>query len=367
MKHPAAELDFLFSKEYPQTKGTAMSAVLEYIHAPTTYGDEALSIIDEYRSVVDDRTRVDELDREFPYYAQYLGMNSVYLADLSDNLSGAFKWRGAFVGALNLQAQGAEHLVVPSAGNHARGAVLAAKALDMRVTVAVPSSAPSMKKEGIKELWGSPKLRVAVAGQTFDQSLAWAQSQDGALLHPYDDRFVMAGQGTVVDDVLAQAPETKHIVTPLGGGGLAAGMLLRLEELGRTDIVVHGAEAEGSNSTSRSMARRERTKAEQPNQRFGGSCVRSIGSLAYETFCANPQFHVVHVPNGDVDTLSNSYLHGRQDLLRNDTPNFEPTSLVAVAALKQLTELRGRIVVLGTGKNDAIYPHQQSTSRRLYI
>jgi threonine dehydratase len=344
-----------------------MSALLEYIHAPTTQSDEAFSIIDSYRSSVDDRTRVDEFEREFPYYAQRLGLEGVLLADLSDNTGGSFKWRGALVGALAQQERGVSHLIAPSAGNHARGAVLAAKALDMRITVAVPSTAPSLKKEGIKKLWDSPQLNVTVAGATFDESLTWALKEHGELLHPYDDMSVIQGQGTVVDDVLAHAPETRHIVTPVGGGGLAAGILLRLRDLGRTDIIVHGAEAEGSNSATRSLARHERTRAERPNMRYGGSAVQTIGKLAFETFQNSSQFHLVKVPDYDVDELSDLYLQGQYDLLRTNTSNFEPTSLVAVAALKQLRDLRGTVTVLGTGQNDSVYPKYSTNSRRLFL
>jgi threonine dehydratase len=344
-----------------------MSALLEYVYAPTTQCDEAFSIIEGYRSDMEDRTRVDELEREFPYYTQLLGLEGILLADLSDNLGGSFKWRGALVGALAQQEQGASHLIAPSAGNHARGAVLAAKALDMRVTVAVPSSAPTLKKEGIKKLWDSPQLNVTVAGSTFDKSLTWALRQKGEILHPYDDISVIRGQGTVVDDVLAQAPDTKHIITPVGGGGLAAGILLRLQELGRNDIIVHGAEAEGNDSTSKSLASGLHEHADSPNVRFGGSAVKSIGRLAYDTFRSSRQFNVVRVPSCDVDELSDLYLDGRRELLRDDTPNFEPTSLVAVAALRQLRALQGQITVLGTGRNDSVYPTRSLNTRRLFF
>jgi threonine dehydratase len=156
-------------------------------------------------------------------------------------------------------------------------------------------------------------------------------------------------------------------VTPVGGGGLAAGILLRLRDLGRTDIIVHGAEAEGSNSATRSLARHERTRAERPNMRYGGSAVQTIGKLAFETFQNSSQFHLVKVPDYDVDELSDLYLQGQYDLLRTNTSNFEPTSLVAVAALKQLRDLRGTVTVLGTGQNDSVYPKYSTNSRRLFL
>jgi threonine dehydratase len=343
-----------------------MSVALEHSPAPTISKD-TFSIIDAYRTDFDDHTRVDELEREFPYYTKRLGCDGVLLADLSDNTSGAFKWRGALLGTLALEEQGATHIVAPSAGNHARGAVMAAKTLGLDVTVAVPSSAPTRKKEGIRELWPSHRVRVEVAGRTFDESLAWALGQHASLLHPYDDPHVVRGQGTVVDDVLNIAPETRHLVVPVGGGGLATGILNRLSELGRSDIVVHLAEAPGNDSTTKSLAARRRQNAERPNPRFGGSAVKQIGNLAYHAFTHHKNVHVVRVPETDVDELSDLYLHGRSDLLREDTPTFEPTSLVAVAALKQLTSLQGQVTVLGTGRNDSVYPAPNDKRRRLWF
>lgn len=333
-----------------------MTIALERPTPQLRYADEALAIIDRYRREVNDRTRVEPLDAEFPYYAQRLGLHGIELADLSDNTSGAFKWRGAFVGASQLKEQGADHLIAPSAGNHARGAILAAKALDMFVTVAVPSSAPHAKREGLKTLWNSHKLRVVTAGNVFDESLAWALQQDGTLLHPYDDGYVIAGQGTVADDILRLSPQAKTVVLPVGGGGLAAGVMQRLTQLGRTDVQVVLAEAEGSNSLSNSLLRYELANADRPNPRFGGSAVRQIGRRAYQTYLDYPNASLVSVPEQAVDTLSELYVDGRRELLRGNTPNFEPTSLVAVAALEQLPQTNGKTVVLATGQNDTIYP-----------
>lgn len=333
--------------------------------AQTINGSEAYKIIDYYRPIVHDHTRAETLSTEFPYYSQALGLSAVTLVDLSDNMSGTFKWRGAFVGALQLKEQGVQHMVVPSAGNHARGAVLAAKALDMDVTIAVPTSAPPAKRQRLSELWDSHHLHVVTAGTTFDDSLAWARTQPGNLLHPYDDPTVISGQGTVVDDMLELVPDVRHIVTPIGGGGLATGIRQRLAELGRDDITLHIAEAEGSNSLRNSLRAGELTDADAPNIRFGGSCVRRTGQAAFELFHAQQSCSIIQVPDSDVDELSYWYDLSRHELLRTDLPNFEPTSLVAVAALKQLRHLENRVAVVGTGTNDTIYPNKQPNQYRI--
>lgn len=200
-------------------------------------GDEALANIDSYRHSVEDHTTVESLDQEFPYVAYELGLTAATLVTACDNLSRAFKWRGALAGATMLAEQGAKRLVAPSTGNHARGSVLASKLLGLPITVAVPTTAPEKKRQGIRELWDDPALlSICEVGTTFNESLDWALQQNLSVLHPFDSRDVIAGQGTVVDDIPREQPEVETIVTPVGGAGLLAGILSRLYELGRDDV-----------------------------------------------------------------------------------------------------------------------------------
>lgn len=341
--------------------------LLAHTHQPSyTRGDDALAIIDTYRQRVEDEVRVEPLDREFPYYAHVLGHSGVYLAHFEDNVTGSFKWRGAVVGAHTLVDQGATKLLVPSAGNHVRGAVWAARQLQVPVTAVVPSSAPPKKQHQVRELWDDPRLTMEVRGATFDESLDWALEQgDGTMLHPYGPE-VQPGQGTIVDDILAARPDVQTIIAPIGGSGLVAGMLARLAELGRYDIMVVGAEAEGSNSLRRSILAGELRQADRPNKRYGGSAVHMVSESAFEVCNLAPNFGIISVPDEDVDELIDCYDTGRRELIREATPNLEPTSLVAVAALRQYTEHKVTVVV-GTGQNDTLYPEHAPTAKKVWM
>ena len=316
-------------------------------------GNEALRIVNSYREQVEDRPRIESLDKEFPSYAQILGDNAIRLFRADKNKTGAFKWRGAIVGATLLAEQDAQHILVPSAGNHARGAVWAARELGLAVTAVVPTTAPPQKSEKLRELWDDPRLAIEIVGESFDESLAWALAQtEGKILHPFGE-LVIPGQGTVVDDVLARFPDVENIVTAIGGGGLAAGMLRRLEELGRTDIHVIGAEAEGSNSARKSLAAGDLQPADAPNARYGGSAVRTMGQHALDIFARSSNFQILPVPESDVNELIELYTYDREQSGRQAWPNLEPTSLVAVAAMRQ--QIRSRpTVVIATGHNDVL-------------
>ena len=336
----------------------------EYLHVS---GDTALAIIDDYRREVDDRTSVDLLSDEFPYYAEAMGLAGVKLMNLTDNMAGAFKWRGAMVSTHVHASEGVQHLVAPSAGNAARGGVFSALAHDTRLTVAVPRNAPRPKREGIRALTDSRLVGVKVVGNNFDETYAWAKESPYTMLAPYDCPAVMRGQGTVLDDLLRLNPDTTDVVTPIGGGGLAAGMVLRSQELGREDITFHLAEAPGNHSASTSFRLGRLAATVTPNQRFGGSAVKTIGDLPYRVLSQASNVRTLAVSEHDVDELSELYLDGRRELLREDTPNFEPTTLVAVAAMKQLFGDTSQTVVLGTGRNDSVFPAYAAQSNRANI
>lgn len=322
----------------------------------TKVHQSALSIIDAYRDVFADMPTLVSLDSEFPYL-KIDDKDSIYLFDAGNNLAGAFKWRGALVGASALP-QGA--LVVPSAGNHARGSVLAAKALGKSIDVVVPVTAPPAKREGLRKLWDDERNRVHVFGETFDESLAYAyklaELRGGALLHPYDNKDVIKGQGTIVDDLLQTRDDVDHVVLPVGGGGLLAGVLDRLRELGREDIHVTAVEAPGSNSLSRSLVAKKVAMAKAPNQAYGGSAVKFIGHLPLRSAMRYPNLRVVTAREADITNVIATYQKARNDLMRTNAP-FEPTSIVAVAGLYRMGLRKySNTVVIGTGHNAPLGP-----------
>jgi threonine dehydratase len=324
-----------------------------------TYGDEALEIIDMYRDIVDDQLSVDPLTDEFPYIEDLIDDTSkISLASAHDNKAGTFKWRGAIVKAVQLQRMGVESIRVPSAGNHLRGSVLAAKALDLCMHGVVPTTAPRAKTQGAQDLWPGGRFFLHKKGSTFDESLAWTLKHKamGELIHPYDDPWVIAGQGTIVDDILEQVNDVGHIIVPVGGGGLVAGILTRLRELERADITVHGVEAPDNNSLSRSLQKGRQTAIEAVNLRYGGSAVKKVGIQTLAVCMRADNLRLWNVTEQEVDSVVENYEWGRRDLLRSNTPNLEPTSLVAITSLRQIIKEYPdeRVVVVGTGQNDSL-------------
>jgi threonine dehydratase len=158
--------------------------------------------------------------------------------------TGAFKIRGAYNTIAQLsEDERAAGVVTASAGNHGQAVAWAAREARIPATIVVPEAAPMAKVEAARG-YGA---RVELAGEGFDEAAALARqrsAQSGAtFVHPFEDRRVIAGQGTLgleLAEQLAGGPAT--VVVPVGGGGLAAGVALALSAL-RPEISVVGVQA----------------------------------------------------------------------------------------------------------------------------
>lgn len=312
------------------------------------------------RELLDDRFDVEPLEVEFPYFSDELtrefGARGIFLARADDNEAGTFKARGALIGAYHIKQQGGDKMRLFSAGNFASGAAVAGRLLEMETNIGVPVSAPFEKREGLYRFWNDSRLRVYPVGKTLEDTSTWMNNHPelGTPLHPFNDPHVIAGNGTIANDILEKQPDVKHVVVPVGGAGLLSGLLQEFGRLGREDITIHGIEAQGSNSLSQSLDNNELTSAEQPNSRYGGSCVKRVGDRAL-AICmdARARLNIFTVHDDVVDDLTASYQQSRRDLWRERLPAYEPTTLVAIAGLRQVVHHHPEevIVAIGTGHN----------------
>ncbi|RJQ85884.1 serine/threonine dehydratase [Amycolatopsis panacis] len=138
--------------------------------------------------------------------------------------SGSFKLRGA-VNAL-LAGPRPDQVVTASGGNHGLGVATAAQVLGLPAVVYVPETVPEAKATGIE----ATGVKLVRHGATYAEAAAAARAvaeQPGTrYLHAYDDPDVIAGQGTVTAEIVAEAPDVDAIAIAVGGGGLASGTVL---------------------------------------------------------------------------------------------------------------------------------------------
>lgn len=139
--------------------------------------------------------------------------------------SGSFKARGALVRLLALsEAERRRGVVAMSAGNHAQGVAWHARRLGVPATIVMPRITPFTKVERTEALGATVVLEGENLSEAEGHARALGDSRGLVFIHPYDDPLVVAGQGTVALELLADHPDLETLVVPVGGGGLIAGM-----------------------------------------------------------------------------------------------------------------------------------------------
>jgi threonine dehydratase len=200
--------------------------------------------------------------------------------------AGAFKFRGAYNRLSQLTADERKRGVVAfSSGNHAQGVALAAQLLGCPALIVMPSDSPAVKVEGTRGFGAEIRFydrftedRVAIAKEIADQR--------GCVVVPsYDDPHIIAGQGTagleIVEQAKALGVELDKVLSPVGGGGLIAGVSTAVKALSPT-TQVWGAEPAGFDETRRSLASGQRETIDPDARSFCDALLTPIpGELTW--------------------------------------------------------------------------------------
>ena len=169
-------------------------------------------------------------------------------------VSGSFKARGAMSALTSLDdAAKARGLITASGGNHGLGVACAGHAAGVPVTIYLPGNTPPAKADNLRR-WGA---EVHMYGEVWDdanrEALAVAERDGKTYIHPFADPSVIAGQGTVSLEVLADAPDTDVLLVSIGGGGLISGAAMAAKAL-KPEIIVIGIEPVGAPTLHDSVA-----------------------------------------------------------------------------------------------------------------
>jgi threonine dehydratase len=160
--------------------------------------------------------------------------------------TGSFKVRGATNAvALLAQSGGASGVVTASSGNHGQAVAFAARRVGISATVVVPEDAAAPKVEGARALGAEVVTAGLTSGARIDRAQALARERGMPYISSFDHEAVIAGQGTIGLELLAQVSGLRRVLVPIGGGGLIGGISLALKEIG-SGVRVIGVEPEGS-------------------------------------------------------------------------------------------------------------------------
>lgn len=169
--------------------------------------------------------------------------NRVFLKLENLQMTGSFKERGALNRLLTLSPQELQRgVVTASAGNHAQGVAYHCGRLGVAATIVMPEGTPLIKISATRR----HGAEVVLKGSSYDDAAAHAHeiaiANGATYVHPFDDEWVIAGQGTIGLELLEQDPSLEAVVCPVGGGGLISGLAIALKEV-NPKIAVYGVEA----------------------------------------------------------------------------------------------------------------------------
>jgi threonine dehydratase len=258
---------------------------------------------------------------------------------------GAFKARGACNAVMALDdAAASRGVVTHSSGNHGAALAWAARARGVPCTVVMPETAPPVKIAAVR---GHGAEVVLCPAAQRDAVCARIQAERGAVLvHPFENPFVIAGQGTAALELFEAVPDLDVVITPVGGGGLAAGTAVVARAL-RPAMAVLAAEPLAVDDAARSLA----TGVRQP--RVDGARTVCDGLL---TGLGEPNFRLLQQHGVRVVTVDDAAtIAAARWFLERMKIVVEPSGATVLAALRAIApELRGRRIgmILSGGNTD---------------
>lgn len=203
---------------------------------------------------------------------------------------GSFKLRGAYNKIASLsEGQKDRGVVAYSSGNHAQGVAFAARKLGVQATIVMPRGASKAKLERTKEL-GAQVVEVGEgSGERKAKAGELAVEYGCALVPPYDDEVLVAGQGTVGLEVIEDLPNLETILVPVGGGGLISGVAAAIK-LNSPEVQVIGVEPELASDAQKSL--RSGEIVELPSEEAGRTIADGLRTqrLGDVTFAHISQF-----------------------------------------------------------------------------
>jgi len=275
------------------------------------------------REILSGNVRTTPLVKSFYMTAKTGG--EVYLKLENMQLTGSFKFRGAYNKIKNLNLEEKKHgIIACSAGNHAQGIALSSKLLNVKSKIVMPATAPRAKVEAT-EGYGS---NIVLYGETFDdakEECARIRSETGeTFIHPFDDLYVMAGQGTIGLDILDELWDVDTVIVPIGGGGMIAGIAVALKSF-NPSIQIIGVQAENVHGMKASVDAGEIVSHYVAPTIADGCAVKVPGKMTFE---------IVKELVDDIVIVSEDELEvAMKDLLQRGKVVVEGAGALATAAL----------------------------------
>jgi threonine dehydratase len=261
---------------------------------------------------------------------------------------GAFKLRGAYNKIASLSPEERQRGVISySSGNHAQGVAYAARALQVKSIIVMPNNAPQIKRDATAKLGAE----IVLVGPGSDERKAKAEelaAQHGyAIVPPYNDQKIIAGQGTIGLEILEDLPEVETVLSPVGGGGLISGVAAAIK-LTNPKIKVIGVEPELAADAQASLRQGKMVQfpAEQVSRTIAdGLRTQSIGPINFE--------HIRAYVDDIITVTEDEIRQATKYLCANPQTVAEPSGAVATAGFifhaRELPQGRLNVAIISGG------------------
>jgi threonine dehydratase len=261
---------------------------------------------------------------------------------------GSFKLRGAFNKIAQLSAsERARGVITYSSGNHAQGVAYAARLVGAKAVIVMPSNAPQVKVRATRELGAEIVIVGPSSADRKRKALELAAESGYVVIPPFDDRDIIAGQGSCGLEIVADRPEVDLILAPVGGGGLLSGIAAAVK-LTRPSVRVIGVEPELVSDAAQSLKAAHIvsiTSEQSELTAADGLRTQSVGALNFDHMQAYVD-DIVTVTEGEIREAMRRILFGTRLVA-------EPSGAVATAAAlfhrEQLPPARQTVAIISGG------------------
>ncbi len=214
----------------------------------------------------------------YSHFLSELCNNQIYLKNENLQRTGAYKIRGAYNKIANLKEIEKENRVIAaSAGNHAQGVAISAKHFGIKSTIVMPESTPLLKVSATKNLGAEVMLKGDNFDESYDFATKYAKANKMSFIHPFEDDLVIAGQGTLMLEMLDDVSDLDAVVVPVGGGGLISGIASAAKQI-NPKIKIIAVSAKGAPALYNSFKNKKIKNSKSVRTIADGIAVRDVSA-----------------------------------------------------------------------------------------
>lgn len=248
------------------------------MHNARTKGDKMIELNKIYQA----KQKIADFALKTPFshshFLSELCGAEIYLKNENLQRTGAYKIRGAYNKIANLsEAEKKNGVIAASAGNHAQGVAISAKNFGIKSTIVMPESTPLLKVSATRNLGANVILKGDNFDESYDFALRYAKENKLSFIHPFEDDLVIAGQGTIMLEMLDDVSDLEAVILPVGGGGLISGVASAAKQI-NPNIKIIGVSAKGAPAMYESYKNKRLKNSKSVRTIADGIAVRDVSA-----------------------------------------------------------------------------------------